>query len=126
MAHKKGQGSVKNGRDSNAKHRGVKKYAGEMAAKPPVLMATTEEQKLIFSLLRFPEVLEAGFRQFKPNILAQYLLELCAHFSQFYHHCRILGAETDLQTSRVCLVAATEKILEQGLKILNIEAPESM
>ena len=29
MAHKKGQGSVRNGRDSNAKYLGVKKYAGE-------------------------------------------------------------------------------------------------
>lgn len=29
MAHKKGQGSVKNGRDSLAKRRGIKKYAGE-------------------------------------------------------------------------------------------------
>ena len=29
MAHKKGQGSVKNGRDSLPKRRGIKKYAGE-------------------------------------------------------------------------------------------------
>ena len=29
MAHKKGQGSTKNGRDSNAQYRGVKKYGGE-------------------------------------------------------------------------------------------------
>lgn len=29
MAHKKGQGSVKNGRDSNSKRRGVKKFGGE-------------------------------------------------------------------------------------------------
>ena len=29
MAHKKGQGSTRNGRDSNAKRRGVKKYDGE-------------------------------------------------------------------------------------------------
>ena len=29
MAHKKGQGSVRNGRDSNAKYLGVKKFAGE-------------------------------------------------------------------------------------------------
>ena len=28
MAHKKGQGSVKNGRDSNAQRRGIKVYAG--------------------------------------------------------------------------------------------------
>ena len=31
MAHKKGQGSVRNGRDSLAKHRGIKLYAGQTA-----------------------------------------------------------------------------------------------
>lgn len=30
MAHKKGQGSSRNGRDSNAKRLGVKKYGGEV------------------------------------------------------------------------------------------------
>jgi large subunit ribosomal protein L27 len=29
MAHKKGVGSSKNGRDSNPKYRGIKKYGGE-------------------------------------------------------------------------------------------------
>jgi large subunit ribosomal protein L27 len=29
MAHKKGGGSTRNGRDSNAQHRGVKVYGGE-------------------------------------------------------------------------------------------------
>ncbi len=31
MAHKKGQGSTKNGRDSNPQYRGVKLFAGEQA-----------------------------------------------------------------------------------------------
>lgn len=31
MAHKKGSGSTKNGRDSNSKRLGVKKYGGEIA-----------------------------------------------------------------------------------------------
>ncbi|OQB45042.1 MAG: 50S ribosomal protein L27 [bacterium ADurb.Bin157] len=30
MAHKKGQGSTTNGRDSNAQRLGIKKYAGEI------------------------------------------------------------------------------------------------
>ncbi len=29
MAHKKGQGSTRNGRDSNPKYRGVKRFGGE-------------------------------------------------------------------------------------------------
>ena len=31
MAHKKGQGSTRNGRDSNAQYRGVKLFGGEHA-----------------------------------------------------------------------------------------------
>jgi len=31
MAHKKGQGSTRNGRDSNPKYRSIKLYAGEIA-----------------------------------------------------------------------------------------------
>lgn len=31
MAHKKGQGSTRNGRDSNAQYRGVKLYGGQAA-----------------------------------------------------------------------------------------------
>lgn len=30
MAHKKGQGSSRNGRDSNGQRRGVKRYGGEL------------------------------------------------------------------------------------------------
>ena len=30
MAHKKGQGSSRNGRDSNAQHRGIKRYANQI------------------------------------------------------------------------------------------------
>ncbi len=31
MAHKKGQGSTKNGRDSNPQYRGIKLYGGQVA-----------------------------------------------------------------------------------------------
>jgi large subunit ribosomal protein L27 len=37
MAHKKGQGSTKNGRDSNPQYRGVKLFGGE-AAKPGAII----------------------------------------------------------------------------------------
>ena len=38
MAHKKGQGSSRNGRDSIAKHRGVKKFGGERVATGNILI----------------------------------------------------------------------------------------
>ena len=38
MAHKKGQGSSKNGRDSNPQFRGVKRYGGERVTAGTILV----------------------------------------------------------------------------------------
>jgi large subunit ribosomal protein L27 len=38
MAHKKGQGSTRNGRDSNAQRRGVKKFGGELVIPGNILI----------------------------------------------------------------------------------------
>ena len=38
MAHKKGAGSTKNGRDSNAKRLGVKKFGGELVRAGNILI----------------------------------------------------------------------------------------
>ena len=38
MAHKKGQGSSRNGRDSNAQRRGVKKFGGEQVSAGNILV----------------------------------------------------------------------------------------
>ena len=38
MAHKKGLGSSKNGRDSNSKRRGVKRFAGEFVTSGSILI----------------------------------------------------------------------------------------
>lgn len=38
MAHKKGQGSTKNGRDSNPQYRGIKLYGGEVAQPGAVIV----------------------------------------------------------------------------------------
>ena len=38
MAHKKGTGSSKNGRDSNSQHRGLKRYGGERVTSGTILV----------------------------------------------------------------------------------------
>ncbi|MDR2115832.1 MAG: 50S ribosomal protein L27 [Planctomycetaceae bacterium] len=38
MAHKKGQGSSRNGRDSNGQRRGVKKFSGEIVKAGNILV----------------------------------------------------------------------------------------
>ena len=38
MAHKKGQGSSRNGRDSNAQRRGIKRYGGQKVTAGSILV----------------------------------------------------------------------------------------
>jgi large subunit ribosomal protein L27 len=38
MAHKKGQGSTRNGRDSNPQYRGVKRYGGQTVTAGTILV----------------------------------------------------------------------------------------
>jgi large subunit ribosomal protein L27 len=38
MAHKKGAGSTKNGRDSNSKRRGVKRFGGQLVTAGSILL----------------------------------------------------------------------------------------
>lgn len=38
MAHKKGQGSTRNGRDSNAKYRGVKEHNGQVISAGSIIV----------------------------------------------------------------------------------------
>lgn len=38
MAHKKGQGSTRNGRDSNPQHRGIKRYGGQKVKAGTILV----------------------------------------------------------------------------------------
>jgi large subunit ribosomal protein L27 len=38
MAHKKGQGSSRNGRDSNPQHRGVKRFGGQRVTAGTILV----------------------------------------------------------------------------------------
>ena len=38
MAHKKGQGASRNGRDSNPQHRGIKRYGGELVTAGTIIV----------------------------------------------------------------------------------------
>ena len=43
MAHKKGGGSTRNGRDSNAQHRGIKRFGGEFVNAGTILVRQVGE-----------------------------------------------------------------------------------
>jgi arginyl-tRNA synthetase len=93
----------------------------------PKPLDSVEEQNLILAILSFDETLSAAYRNFKPNILATYLLDLSHAFNVFYHHHKVLQeTDLDLRQGRLALCKATQMVLEKGLDILGIRSPDQM
>ncbi len=104
----------------------LRKVQFKWVTMPSEVEWTKEEEKLIFTLMQFQDVVRNSYTNLKPNILAQYLLQLCADFSHFYHHNRVIGVESQIENRRLHLVDLTRRILEEGLGLLNISAPDMM
>ncbi len=93
----------------------------------PTALSSDEERALMLNLLNYADTLSAAYRQYKPNILSTYLLDLCKSFNHFYHKHKILSGENqDEMLSRLALVRITQTFLEKGLGVLGIQAPEQM
>lgn len=87
----------------------------------------SSEIKLIKLLSKFQNVVLHSLAQYKPHILAQYLIEVGRAFNEFYHSCPVLQ-EKDLakRNARLVLVQCTVQVLHNGLFLLGISAPEEM
>ncbi len=90
------------------------------------LLSNIKESNLISKISKFPETIEASAEQYKPSLLAHYLLELSHIFNDFYHSCPCISEDKELQKARLLLVNKTKEIISQGLSLLAIQAPEEM
>ena len=84
------------------------------------------ERALALQLLRFAEAVEATAETLSPSKLCTYLYELATAFTGFYEACRVLVDDDTLRASRLGLCDLTARVLEQGLALLGMEAPEQM
>ncbi|RYX86258.1 arginine--tRNA ligase [bacterium] len=84
------------------------------------------EIELAKVLLRFDEALTGSLRDYRLNILTDYIYELAGAFSAFYRDCRVLDAPDDVRASRLALCDLTARTLQQGLQLLGIQTLEQM
>jgi len=85
-----------------------------------------QEKILLTTLARYPEVIEKSAAQLAPHMLAYYLHELANQFHTYYNACKFLIDDSHLRHARLCLVAAIQQTLANGLHLLGISAPEKM
>ncbi|MCH7963102.1 MAG: arginine--tRNA ligase [Bacteroidetes bacterium] len=90
------------------------------------LLVKEEEQQLLKKLNKYEEEILYASENFEPHRICSYLEELAAAFHKFYTFCRILGSEKKLAEARLALAEATKIVLQNGLGILGVTAPERM
>jgi arginyl-tRNA synthetase len=90
------------------------------------LLQTDEEQLIVGTLARFPDIIARSAESYKPSVVARYLLDLARDFNKFYHQCPVLQAEEQTRLARLALCDAVRQVLDNGLTLLGISAPEEM
>ncbi len=89
-------------------------------------LSTTEEQALLTSLCHYSDVIDKAMRDHAPHLLAHYLQALSTYFHAYYNKARVLVEDTSHRHARLCLMAAVQQVIANGLTILGISAPSHM
>ena len=81
---------------------------------------------LMLVLARYPEMLTTAAADFSPHDVTFYLRELSSSYHSYYDVERILVDDTAVKHARLALVAATRQVLQNGLAVLGVSAPQKM
>jgi len=83
-----------------------------------------EEIGLIIKLSGFRDVVKRAAEEYKPYLIANYLLELSRQFNEFYHKIPILQSKQ--KQDRLALITVTKQVISNGLNLLAIDSPKEM
>jgi arginyl-tRNA synthetase len=96
------------------------------ASQATIELSAPEEIHLARFLARYGETVPLILDDHRPNILANYLLELARAFHSFFEACPVLKADEPQRSSRLALCELTSRVLTHGLSLLGIRCPERM
>ena len=89
-------------------------------------LQSPQAQALLLLLAKYPDMLADAARDFAPHDVTFYLRELAAAYHSYYAAERILVDDEAVKNARLALVAATARVLHNGLQVLGVNAPQKM
>lgn len=90
------------------------------------LLNDVDSAEVLKVIASFNKTILNAMRKNEPHIITRFVLDLAQAFNKFYHDNSILVEDAELRKARLSLVAATRQSLENGLKLLGMQAPERM
>ncbi len=90
------------------------------------LLNDEDSAEVLKVIASFNKTILNAMRKNEPHIITRFVLDLAQAFNKFYHDNSILVEDAELRKARLALVYATRQALENGLKLLGMQAPERM
>jgi arginyl-tRNA synthetase len=114
---------------AHARIASILRNAGELAAgaRPAASwQPEAPEAELVKALAEFPDLVAEAADRRGPHRIITYMQDTAKVFHQFYKQCRVIGAEPEIEQSRLALCQATRQVLATGLDLVGVEAPDRM
>ena len=92
----------------------------------PLDLDNRAARDLVTDLSRWPEVVAAAGTDLEPHLVAAYLLELAQGFQSYYNDHQFLVDDASLRDARLALAWCTRQVLNNGLALIGVHAPERM
>ncbi len=89
-------------------------------------LESPQAMALMLLLARYPDMLTSAADDFSPHDVTFYLRELSAAYHSYYDAERILVDDEAVKLARLALVAACAQVLQNGLAVLGVSAPQKM
>ncbi len=77
-------------------------------------------------MMYFPEIIAFSASSYKPNIIANYLINLAAYFNAFYAQTVIVDEKDKTSSYKLAVTEAFVNTMRNGLNLLGIKVPERM
>ena len=90
------------------------------------LLNDVDSAEVLKVIASFNKTILNAMRKNEPHIITRFVLDLAQALNKFYHDNSILVEDAELRKARLALVCATRQALENGLKLLGMQAPERM
>ena len=90
------------------------------------LLEEEEEVALIKLMEDYPNVVAKAADDMRVHTLAHHLLAMARKLNEFYHVRQIIKEDEGFRDARLVLITAVKQVLENGLGLLGINAPEEM
>jgi arginyl-tRNA synthetase len=84
------------------------------------------ETALMQRLSEYPEIVANAATELAPHTIANYLKELASDLHSYYNEYKFLIDDEAVKLARLSLISATQQVLQNGLDLLGVSAPEKM